>query len=371
MNYFFSFTPTTIGQPDDFIFTLNHLMLAFVVVAVLCALFFGLHAKSKKGQRITLLVIACTILTLELGRIIWIILHRTRYLDMGFDMAFWVRAIPFSVCGIMSFTTLTTLLVSFFKKDTQSRGLQLFYNILLGTALTAGVMAFIIPQLVLHHFSLLHFRNFQTIVNHIFLIFVPIYLIKIGWLKVRMKNLWMPAVGFIGVGSILMTGSQVSGQNLGEALYSAVPEMAGLTIAFPWHYLFIFSVVFLLPTGVFGVFEWLYKRKGRGVKVAEAIETCDSAQATQDEVSVPTVTSSTVAWYKDKNACIYASMIFGTVLLGLLALLLIPMSFSISPITSGLGLLCLIPLCILIGGIYAALYVRQKLDTRMPTPQSE
>jgi len=49
MNYFFGLEPM-LSQEVRFFFNSNHLLLVLIVIGILLALYFGLHAKTKKGN---------------------------------------------------------------------------------------------------------------------------------------------------------------------------------------------------------------------------------------------------------------------------------------------------------------------------------
>jgi len=315
MNYFFGFHPL-MEHEISFFFNLNHLVLIFIIVAVLLALYFGLHSKTKRARKYTLLALGLTFFALEIGRLVWLAGYR-RYAGFPVDFDFWVYTVPFSYCGVMSFTAGIALLGTFFKKNKRTLGIQIVYNVLFGLGMLGGLLTFSAPGIFDPGFPLLHFRNFQTLAVHVLLIFAPLYLIKIGYLEIRLGNIWMAIAGFLGTASILMTASQMSGTNRGWTLYvEEMVEYAGVYIPFPWHLLVIFLALFMVPLVLYIIF---------GRKPVEK-RVCG--------VNVPTV------------AC---GLVIATALI-----CLIPLMFPQSPVENMLGLLCLVPLVIVIGSVAAA-----------------
>jgi len=315
MNYFFGFEQI-IEQEIRFFFNLNHLIFVFLMVLVLLALYFGVNSTTKKGIRRTLLALGFVLFALEAGRLIWIAAENA-HLGLPFGLDFWVSTFPFSYCGVMSITTAVVLIVTAFKKNTQTIGVQTFYNIIFGLGMLGGLITFSAPGIFDYRFPLLHFRNFQTVAVHLLLIFVPLYLIKIERLQISLRNAWMAAAGFLGTASILMTVSQISGENRGWALY--IEEMviyAGVYIPFPWHLFVLFLALFSVTL----IFYVVLGRK-RIIKPAASFN-------------------------------IYIIICGLTV--ATIGILLIPLTFPQSPVENALGLLCLIPLAIIIATIALA-----------------
>jgi len=313
MNYFFGFEST--GQ-YEFLYNLNHLILVLWVIGILIALFFGLRAKTDKGIRITKIVLASVMLLFEGGRYTYLMVY---YFSVhgSFD---WVGRIPFSMCGQMSITTIIVLYISGFRK-TNGRVMQIFYNILFGCALWGGVLTFGSPQMINEELSIIHFRNVQTIIIHIMLIFVPIYLIKIGELQVRLKNFWMIAIGYLSIGIVAMTGSQISGNNYAYALYIDVIQDWNLYIPFPWHLPPKFLAMLVLPGICYSIFEIYHRRK--------------SSQS-----------------FKIKEFSKKQWLVLGCgFILGFALHLFISSQFGSTPTGNWLGLLCLISLGVLIASV--------------------
>ena len=314
MNYFFGFEST--GQ-YEFLYNLNHLIFLLLVIGALFALFFGLHAKTGKGIRITKIVLASVMALLEGGRYTYLMVY---YFSThgSFD---WVGRIPFSMCGQMSITTIIILYVSAFRK-TNGRILQYFYNILLGCALWGGVLTFGSPQIINGEFSIMHFRNFQTTVIHIMLIFIPVYLIKIGELQVRLKNFWIIAVGYLAIGIISMTGAQISGNNFAYALYIDLLRDWNIYIPFPWHLPPIFLTMLVLPGICYSIFEAIYRKSNPQLTMGKPLS-------------------------NQQRLILSCSFILSfTLHLAISSLL------GAAPVANWLGLVCIIPLGVLIGGIW-------------------
>jgi len=324
MNYFFGFNPT-LEQEILFFFNLNHLILLFLVIGILLSLFFGIHAKTRKGIKLTQLALGSAFLVLETGRLVWFIAERV-YIGLPISFEFWFSIIPFSYCGVMSITAGIVLIATAVKSDNQTMTMQIFYNILFSLGMLGGLLTFSAPGIFDNRFSLLHFRNFQTVTVHILLIFAPLHLIKTEMLKVRWHNVWMAVSGFLGTAAIMMTASQISGVNRGWALYiEEMVQYAGVYIPFPWHLLVLFLALFIVPLLFYSFFELNYKR-----------------MSNQSVAEVPV------------SYGVNMSVIVCGLLLGLAGILVIPLAFPRTPIGNMWGLLCLIPLVIIIGSIILA-----------------
>jgi len=333
MKYFFFGYETKLTQSIDYIFTLNHLFLLLITAGIICALYFGLHAKSNNGIKITKIVLASILLVLEIGRTIYRYTMHTHNGGTASDFRWWWN-ISFQMCAIMCWTTIIVLFISAFQKKRGS-GLSVFYNILFGAALVGAGLSFIYPDMIAGDRPLLHFLNFQTIIVHTLMIFVPIYLIKTGELKIRLKNIWMPAMGYLGIGAISMTASQISGENFAYALKTNLLEDIGINLPFPWHLPVTVAIVFIIPVIIYGVFELVYRLKNKGEKPAKE------------------------AIINKTMYIFFITAIAAGNVLAVLLLLFIPLMFSASPVGNLLGIFCLIPLGISIGSLYGGLYLKK------------
>lgn len=264
MNYFFGFDTKLNGKIDWF-FNFNHLFLITFVVGFIVACLFLFHAKSEKGKKVTKISLACILAVLEIGRTVY---KLAEHLASNGTMANfnWWWNISFQMCAIMCWTTVITLVLSaVLKKDNKILGY--LYNILFGCAMLGGALTFCYPDCMSADRAFLHFVNIQTVVVHSLLIFVPIYLIKIGEFKVEFKNIWKVFVGFILVGSLAMTASLISGQNFA---YSLKFNLINLGIAFPWHLPVVMMLLFAMDLLLYGSFE-LVRLIGRKLKKQEKI----------------------------------------------------------------------------------------------------
>jgi len=321
MNYFFGFD-VYLSESIDWMFNSNHLFLLIIGIFIVLGLLFALNAKSKKGQIITKLVLAGIMLVLEIGRLVW---YYQFHISVGGtpDTFNWWWRISFQMCSIMCWTTIITLIASaFINKD--NKVIQILKNILFGCAMIGGILTFIYPDFITETRSLLHFQNFQTLIIHAFLVLVPLYLIKIGELKIRFKDIWMPALGFLMIGSLSMMASQISGQNFAYALRCALLQDVGLDIAFPWHLPLVFAIVFLLTIIAYGIGEMVNYRKNRGQIIVK-----EKA-------------------YNKKIRCLSVFTLIFAIIQNMLLLLIIPLFFSVSPVENLLGFICLVPIIIAI-----------------------
>ena len=347
MNYFFGFGPGREGLLGrvDWIFTINHLFLLFIVVGALFALYYGIHAKSKRGIFTVKLVLASIMLVLEVGRIIWRF-GEFRYVGIEeFTSWHWFRAISFAMCAIMKWVTITTLVLSAFLKS-NNRALQILYNILFGCAMIGGILAFVYPDMIGTQRSLFHFMSLQTVISHILLIFVPLYLIKIGELKIRVKSLWMVLLGYILVGSVAMSASQISGQNFSFALYSPLIRGIGLSLPFPMDLLLTFLAVFAIVSAIYAIFELVHRRKNK------------------DDSRLETST-----WVRNLWTLPTIVMMLGFAV-SVPLVFVIPLLLPESPVESWLGLVCLFPILIAVSGLVVGDSLSRRSSSN-PTPNEE
>lgn len=357
MNYFFGFEPI-IAQEINFHFNLNHLFIGLAVIAVICGLYFALCARSRTGIRLTKLLLAFAFFALETGRVVWLVLY-FRHNDVIIDGPMIWRLVPFSFCGVMSITTGIVLMISALNRNHNGPGMQIFYNIVFALGTVGGVMTFAVPEIFDQRFPIVHFRNFQTIAVHLLLILVPLYLVKIRELKPRIKNLWMPLLGFIGVGSINMAASQITGKNRGFMLYiEDLDRYVDFAIPFPWHALVFFGVVFIgIVIPYYLGFEIVYqikKRKSGITRYPRPLEngklSCFCPPAGQRHPPPK-------LFIFGIGLCITISGV---------SLFMIPFmldTFYKSPVESWLGLVCLAPLVTMTIGISFA-YLVKYLATR-------
>jgi len=331
MGTFFGFE-TKFTQTYDVWFNANHLLLVVIAAGTILALFFGLHAKSKKGVKITKIVLASVLGTLEVGRYVYYYFYHT-YLGVGFDP---LGMIPFSMCGVMSITMTVILFVSAFKK-VQGPTMQLFFNILLGCALWGGVLTFAFPGMLALDRSLFHWLNFQTIMVHVLLIFIPLYLIKIGDLKVRLKNIWMVGVGYLAIGIVTMTGSQITGNNFANALVIDMVQGWDIPIPFPWHLPPMLVAMMVVPTIYYALFEVVHRRKHKGKQPESAVIITNKR-------------------FHVLGLC----FIIGGMAVSFVLSLVIPMMFNAVPVGNFWGLFCLVPMVVLVVGVLLGYKFRKK-----------
>lgn len=257
MNYFFGFE-TKLAEEADWFFNLNHLLLLLFVAGFVVICYFLFSAKSDKGKKITKIVLAGILFLLEVGRIIYkFLLHISHGgTAQNFD---WWWTISFQMCAIMTWTTIFTLILSAFLKK-ENKILGYLYNILWGCALIGGALTFCYPDCMSGDRPFLHFLNIQTISVHALLIFVPIYLIKIGDFKVELKNIWRLFVGYVGIGSIAMATSIISGENFA---FAKEFDLFDLGLPFPWHLPVVMIILVVLSTLVYSIFELINRIKNK------------------------------------------------------------------------------------------------------------
>ncbi|MCL2234184.1 MAG: YwaF family protein [Firmicutes bacterium] len=338
MNYFFGFDVYFYGR-ISWMFNLNHLMLIFVVVGILCAMYFGLHAKSKRGVFVTKITLAVLMFVLETGRISWNLAHHFHSNEYATFANFdWWWRISFSMCAIMKWFSIATLLLSaFLRKD--NRAVTVMKNIMFGCALVGAALAFVYPDMISTSRSLLHFISVQTIISHFLLIFVPLYFIKIGELKVEIKNMWMVLLGYVYIGSVAMSAAQIAGRPFSFMLNQPLLESIGLNIGFPWHIMITFGVVFSISTAIYGGFEiarLIKKRKEKEKRAGKVKE-----------------------WLKGllKPPVILKVLTFA---IALALFFTIPLTFENFPVLSWVGLVCLAPILFSACGVLISDFLQQK-----------
>ena len=249
MSYFFDFN-TKLATEVDWFFNLNHLFLLLWVVGFIIVCCFLFHSKSEKGKKITKLSLALILTILEIGRTVYKYLLHLSNGGSSSDFNWWWN-ISFQMCAIMCWTTIITLILSAFLNK-ENKLLGYLYNILFGCALIGGALTFCYPDCMSSDRPFLHFLNIQTVTVHALLIFVPIYLIKIGEFKVEIKNIWKLFVGYILIGSLSMTASLISGNNFAYALNFSLFDLG---LPFPYHLPVVMVILVLLSTIVYAIFE--------------------------------------------------------------------------------------------------------------------
>lgn len=338
MDYFFGYD-VYLRDKIDWFFNLNHLFLICFVSVIIIGLLFLLHAKSEKGKKATKLSLAALMLILEVGRIIYKFLMHKHGGGTAADFNWWWN-ISFQMCAIMCWTTIITLVLSAFLKK-ENKFLQFMYNILFGCAMIGGILTFCYPDCIEDTRPFLHFVNIQTVLAHSLLIFVPIYLIKIGEFKVEIKNIWKPVAGYVYVGALSMTASLLSGNCFAYALKF---DLIDLGLPFPWHLPVVMLVLMTIAAVLYGAFEIvrLIKRKIKK-EPAPVLQKRD---------------------YNKLGVSMYVVANVSAILFGMLILL--GTASLIGNRVTMLGFLCLIPLVYMILGLVFASYLERykfaKLD---------
>ena len=257
MNYFFDFD-NIITNKVDWFFNINHLMLILGIATFIVMSAFLLHAKTEKGKKITRIFLAIVLFVFEVSRTVYKYLMHTAHGGTAQNFNWWWN-ISFQMCAIMCWTTIITLISSAFLKK-ENKFLQLLYNILFGCAMIGGILTFCYPDCISESYPILHFINFQTILVHSLLIFVPIYLIVSGQFKVQLKNIWKAFVGYVYVGAVAMTASIISGNNFA---FSLEFDLIDLGLPFPWHLPVIMIILTSISALIYCVFELIRFIKGR------------------------------------------------------------------------------------------------------------
>jgi len=318
-------------EPTYWVFTINHLYLIAFVIVLILVLYFLLPTKSEKAMRITFLVIGLVIAILEILRIVWAYGYFTA-LNAPTDSAFWWWTISFQICAISAWSTVVTMIGSFFAKK-ENRVLQFMYPVLLGMSLVGAALSFIYPDMIEEMKPFFHFRNLQTVVTHTLLIFSPIYLIKTKRYVVKMSDLWKVAFGWFTAICISMSASLISGQCFGFALRCSLMEDVGLFIPFPFHLILLGIIMMFVSFLVFGLSVLIRKRKGTKIP------------STKSEILNKKM-------YRESILLFVISCI-----VGLASLFVIALEVNL---TSWWGLACLLPIPLTGGFLYLSFDIRSK-----------
>ena len=240
----------TLPVAEEWLFNTNHLFLALAVVASVVFLCLIISPKSDVGKKICKLCIAFILLLLEVGRMI----YRFRYYEhIGYTPATmnWWLVINFHNCTILTWITIGTLIASCFVEK-ENKTLQFFYNVMFGCGVLGGLLTFTYPLTLNGSYPIYHFVNMQTIITHTLIIVSPILVVKMGDLKVELKNVWQLFVYYIAVGCIALTASMCGYCNFAFTLYM---NWITLDIPFPYHIFVIMGVLVAFETLVYAIFE--------------------------------------------------------------------------------------------------------------------
>lgn len=255
--YFFDIN-NKLTNKIDWMFNLNHLFLLLITVIILLILFFAIP-KSEKGIKVTKIILFIVCFAFESGRVLYSLKNHLNSGGTTSNFNWWWN-ISFQMCGIMSrLMCLTLLLSTFINKN--NKMMICLKTVMLGCALTGGVLTFVYPDFLSGDYPLLHFRNFQTWFIHMMLIFVPIFYIKINELRPRFKDIFIVLFGFFYIGSVALTASQISGNNFAFMLECDLLNDIGLHLPYGLHIFLTFIVVFLIPLSIFGIFQIVSKEK--------------------------------------------------------------------------------------------------------------
>ncbi len=318
-------------EPINWVFTVNHLYLLAFVVALILILYFLLPHKNEKAMRITFLALGLIVGILEVSRIVWSYGYFNA-MNAPTDSAFWWWTISFQICAISAWSTVFTMIASFFlKKDHPV--MQFMYPILLGVSLVGAALAFFYPDMIEEMKPFFHFRNLQTIVTHTLLIFSPIYLIKTRRYVVKMSDLWKVAFGWFSAICISMSASLISGQCFGFALRCNLMEDIGLFFPFPFHLILLGIIMMAISFSIFKLST--LKQNHKGTKAAEEkFKVLDQKMHIQSTL-----------------------LLFASGVIGLATLFIIASNVEL---TSWWGLACLLPIPLTGSLLYLSFKIRAK-----------
>lgn len=278
-----SFFETTPEQPIsvDWLYSWQHLLLVLFVVGALCGLYFLKNIKCRKGINIIKISIATTIVLLEIGRIIWkfgCAFDASNGNPLTITQAF--QAIGFHMCNYASFICAASLYLSVFIKQ-GNYYLEIFKEFSVGCGLVGAGLFFIYPEGLVGNIDFFSWWNIESIIDHTLLIFVPIYYISIGELTIRIKNLWRVAIGYLFVGCTSMSASIIANFNFSFSLDMNLIAGFSNYFPFPLHMLPLIAVVFCVPTLIYLIGEYCYRRKQNkiGTPVIKQVKTIENKKA--------------------------------------------------------------------------------------------
>ncbi len=255
--YLFGFD-SYLPQEVDYMFNLNHLFLILGIVAFITTLTLVFKNRSEKTQKIMLATVAILMIVLEIGRIVWKLLNHVH--DNGTIAGFdWAWNISFQLCAIMTWFVSINLLIGVFGKNKKWN--QISYSIMVGVALICGSLTFLYPDLIDTGRSLLHFRNFQTVLDHALLIFVPVFLLATNKVTLSFQKIYIPFLALAGSAAIAMPMSFLTDHNFMFMKECSLFADLGLNIPFPYHLLVLGVIFFALQALVYGSVVLSYKLK--------------------------------------------------------------------------------------------------------------
>jgi uncharacterized membrane protein YwaF len=244
-------------------FNLNHLYMFLTIIISLGLLLFFLKRLPKKGQNVVLIICSVMLIVLEISRIVY---RALKHYDINGSMAGfdWYWSISFQMCAMMVWFVSINTLISL--KNPNSKWSQFSFNIMYGVALLGGILTFLYPDLVHTDYPFFHFMNVQTILSHMLLIFVPLYIVVTKRLNIKYKNIYKAFIGLLGAAAIAMTFSLISGDNFMYMKEFSLLSDFGVEIPFPYHLLILAPLAFILMSILYLVGNLICHLKKKNAK---------------------------------------------------------------------------------------------------------
>lgn len=236
----------------SYIFTVHHVFLALVVIGMVAGMTLVFRKTTRKTQNIMLATVAILMIVMEVGRIVWKTLcHLHEYGTLADFNYWWV--ISFQLCAIMTWFVSINILIYVFGKE--SKWTKYSLNIMVGVAMIAGILTFTYPDLIDTTRSLISFRNWQTILDHIFMIFIPVFLLSSHRVELHLKEVWIPFAGLAGAGLIAAVMSYATNNNFMFIKRAPIMESMGIFLPNPWHLVLLGIVFFAIQFVIYGSAE--------------------------------------------------------------------------------------------------------------------
>lgn len=226
----FSYDPT-----KGYLFNTYHIiMLASMVLLFILLWIIG---KRIKNKRIFITILSITLLVLEVLRVLnFKYAHNNTLLG----------AMSFHLCSIGVYLA---ILAGFIKRPWIIDALSIH-------ALIGAPLAIIVPDGILPWFNEYSFMPIQSFITHTLLFFVPIYMIRVGFFKIKLKNFYIPIISILLsalLGYIMsMVNYKLSNGGFSNFFWTRYKDPSFdkiISIDYPYQFIVIISM--LLITGLF------------------------------------------------------------------------------------------------------------------------
>ena len=242
-------------------FDLKHILVIFG-----CMFFFIFFAmlfarKSKKVQRVMLVLNTIFLTLLEAGRIVW----RYFYLkDTAQPLTFW-NIINFDLYTVTLWISIIILYCCVFRDPTK-KACQLGYSFIFSVASIPAMFGLLYPEGMYSMFPLYHFSNLQFLIAHSILLLIALLLAITDWLQnEKFEDIWYALFSLIIVGVVGVAIYFASRETLNIMYMQYCPlfEDLGLSVPWPWHIFIMGMFYFVAQLLLYVPFEIHRKIKNR------------------------------------------------------------------------------------------------------------